>query len=55
MDKEAAAIDRIRFLSDTALAAYGQPLVVAYSGGKDNEKKSIMERKGHGAHKTGLT
>ena len=28
---------------------------VSFSAGKDNEKKSIMERKGHGAHKTGLT
>ncbi len=37
MDKEKAAIERIRFLSDTALAAYGSPIVVAYSGGKDSD------------------
>lgn len=37
MDKETAAIERIRFLSDTALAAYGRPVVVAYSGGKDSD------------------
>lgn len=37
MDKEQSAIERIRYLSDATLAAYGRPLVAAYSGGKDSD------------------
>lgn len=37
MDKEKSAIERIRYISGAALAAYGSPMAVAYSGGKDSD------------------
>ena len=34
---EQAAIERLRTASEISLRAYGQPLVIAYSGGKDSD------------------
>lgn len=37
MDLEQKAIERIRYASEMSLHHYGQPLVCAYSGGKDSD------------------
>ncbi len=37
MDLEQKAIDRIKIASEMSLQHYGQPIVCAYSGGKDSD------------------
>lgn len=41
MDLEQKAIERLRFASETSLTHYDQPLMLAYSGGKDSD--TILE------------
>ena len=36
-DKEKIAIERLKTASDMSLATYGEPLIIAYSAGKDSE------------------
>ena len=38
MDKEKIAIERLKTAAEMSLATYQQPLIITYSGGKDNGK-----------------